>query len=139
MSEQYFLVNKLVGELILRQGYLVIPSKGYTKIGRHEANDPTVIYAIERNLAEIVTEEPQVESETSGIIFTVTEPYTGMTEAELLASKKQQAQEPVAEPAVTTALGQSTEVSTEGATGTPIGQDTTVELKPEPKAKKKAA
>jgi predicted SPOUT superfamily RNA methylase MTH1 len=120
MSEQYFLVNKVNAKVILFQGYTTIDAYGFIKISQEQASDPTVLYALGRDWVEITTEEPKaaVKEEVS---VTVTEPYRGMTEAELKSSDAT----PSAEPGITTALG----------------QDSTVEVKPEAphKATKKKA
>jgi hypothetical protein len=122
MIEYYYLVNKLNDKLTIKQGYVTIEAKGFVRITQHDASDPTILYAMGRDWAEIVSEEPKASVAADSVTAEVTEPYRGMTEDELKASRKDEVAQ---EPGITTALG----------------VDSTVEVKPEPahKAKKKAA
>lgn len=87
--------------LSTRDGTLDIPPFGYAKIRDVDRENLTVIYAMDRNWAEIVDKEPKPKVVLKDEVKTeITESYKGMTfeELQLEQAEKAKAKEPEAEP-----------------------------------------
>jgi len=94
---QLFLVNKLATNLSLKNGYLTVPSKGFSKITEFDTTEASVVYAIGRDWAEIVDKEPGLSVAKPEVEISQDTPYRGMTLEEL----KEDNAKSVAKPAAT--------------------------------------
>lgn len=82
---QYFIVNKLNSILSTRDGTLDIPAFGYAKIREQDLENLTILYATERDWAEITNTEPKGKKQAvvEEIKIEITEPFKGLTLEEL--------------------------------------------------------
>jgi hypothetical protein len=104
MNEKIYLVNKLNHELTFKSGALNLPAFGYTSIVSSEQNEVSIAHALSMDWAFLTDKEPQTNALTkSEINVVVTDPYKGMTAEELKASKETEVK---TDPAISTALGQ---------------------------------
>jgi hypothetical protein len=103
MSDKIFLVNKLDHTVLLNGGYMEIVGGGYLEINKGQLNSDDITHMLNMGLVEVSLTRPAEPVKKEGVTFTVTQPYTGMTQEELLASKNEGAS---AEAATGTLLGQ---------------------------------
>ncbi len=91
---KFFLVNKLNSILSTRDGTLDIPAFGYAKIREQDLENLTVLYATERDWAEVVHEEPKGKKQAvvEEIKIEITEPFKGLTLEELQAEQAAKAE-----------------------------------------------
>lgn len=145
---QHFLQNLLDTELSLKAGYLNIPAKGFSKIAEVDKEEISIVYAVGRGWAEVVTEVPTVEATgTPKIEIEIAKPYVGLTFEELQAeqAKKEADAKVVADEKEAALLAKEAEAEAKVDTS-PIKeffpeQDKVKEVEPEvavkePKAKK---
>lgn len=123
MKTKYFLKNKLPSILCTRDGTLDIPGYGYAQIREQDCENLTILYATERDWAEIVNEEPtDTAPSLEKIKIEITEPYKGMTLEELQVEQAAKAKEKA-----------KAEVKEETPTEAPVEAEAEV---PAPKTKK---
>lgn len=107
MSDKIFLINKLNSNLMLKGGYIELEPNGHIAIRISDKEEDSIKYAEDRDWIEFSDTKPSASVKKSEIEATVTEPYKGMTEAELKQSK---VNETIAETATSTALGRGPSV-----------------------------
>jgi hypothetical protein len=131
MSTKLYAVNKTEANLILKGGYLNIPKGGYKVIHPSDEGHPDVIHALNQEPAwlEITSVQPTA-TPVSGPDISYYQGYTGMTEAELLASKGQKKEE-VKEQTITP-IGRPSEDAAP-STITPIGASAETVQQPDTK------
>ena len=94
MTTKFFLVNKLPSILSTRDGSLDIPPYGYAQIREVDCENLTVLYALDRNWAEIVNVEPKGDAPAiKGVEIEIAEPFKGLTFEELQAEQAAKAAE----------------------------------------------
>jgi hypothetical protein len=100
-----YLINKLDQSLILKAGYLEIKAKGFTPISVSDETESSIIWALDRDLAEITDVLPTQPEDKKEVDVTIAQTYQGMTSEELKADNELEAAAPKVEAARGVALG----------------------------------
>lgn len=89
-----FLLNKLSTELSLKGGNLDIPPMSYVTIRSTDAEEASIIYALDRHWAELLNDEPKTKGvKAEAVKVEITEPYKGLTIDELKVEQAAKAAE----------------------------------------------
>lgn len=92
MTTKLFLINKLNTKLTVKSGYIEIPAGGFAPIHESDKEDPSVIWALTRDWAEVSETEPKGKAQAvNPVEIEVTKPYEGLTAEELKAEQEKEA------------------------------------------------